>query len=245
MNLTYYSEFKKILENYKVSGHAAKILQDLRLVLLIAPTSAGRNTIIRHKLKTGRYFYIVSDTTRPPRINDGVPEQNGKEYWFRPEQEVLADLKAGEYLEAEIIHEQQVSGISIRELEKARNENKIAITDIDIGGMHNIMKAKPDTVAIMLIPPSFEEWQRRLVERGKMTSQEQNRRFETALRIFEDGHRQVYYNFVISEDIEQSAAIIDAIVGGKPNPHQERGSNLLQWLETSLKDKLNTTNQII
>jgi guanylate kinase len=240
MNLEHYLEFKEVLDKYIISEPAQQVLQDLKLVLLIAPTSGGRNTIIRHQLNTGSYYYIISDTTRPPRANDGVLEENGKEYWFRSEEDMLADLRAGEFLEAEIIHRQQVSGISIRELKKAQAEHKTAITDVDIGGIHNIMKAKPDAITIMILPPSFEEWQRRVAGRGRMMPGEEKRRFETALKIFEDAQQNDYYHFVISENIEQSAGIIDAIVEGKSNPHQGRAHSLIQHLQESLRDKLAT-----
>lgn len=240
MELQHYSEFKEILDKYIISEPAQQVLQDLKLVLLIAPTSGGRNTIIRHLTNTGGYYYIISDTTRPPRINNGVLEQNGNEYWFRTEEDMLADLRAGEFLEAELIHGQQVSGISIRELKKAQAERKIAITDVDIQGIHNIIQAKPDAIAIMILPPSFEEWQRRVASRGRMMPGEEKRRFETALRVFEDGQKHDYYHFVISENIEQSAGIIGAIVEGKSNPHQGRAHSLIQHLQESLQDKLTT-----
>lgn len=231
-------QFREILKTYHTSERAHKIIEDLRLVLLIAPTAGGRNTIIQRLLSTGRYHYIVSDTTRPPRKNDGVMEMNGREYWFRTEEEVLADLQTGEFLEAEILHNQQISGISIRELEKAKNEGKIAVTDVDIEGIHNVLKAKPETEVVMILPPSFEVWQRRLSLRGQMRPDELKRRLQTAQKIFEDGLKQNYYNFIISEDIEQSSALIDAIVEGKPNPHQGRGHNLIEHLKAALDEKL-------
>jgi guanylate kinase len=236
--LKHYQQFEEILKDYAPAARAKAVLKDLKLVLLIAPTSGGRNTIIRYQLGTGKYYYIVSDTTRPPRMNDGVMERNGKEYWFRTEEEMLSDLEAGEFLEAEILHRQQVSGISIRELAKAQNENKVAITDIDIEGMHNILRAKPDTVAIMLLPPSFDEWQRRLDGRGVMQPEERKRRLETAEKIFQDGLKESYYHFIITENIEQSAGIIDAIVKGGSNPHQGRAHETLNHLLETLQDRL-------
>lgn len=238
MQLEHYQEFKDVLEKYQVSERALQATKNLRLVVLVAPTSAGKNTIIRHQIGTGRYYNLVSDTTRPPRENDGVMEKNGREYWFRTEDEMLADLRAGELLEGEIIHKQQVSGISIRELEKAQREGKTAITDVDPEGVHNIMRIKPDTFAVMLLPPSFEEWMRRFAGRGQMRPDEQKRRLETARKIFKEGLEHDYYHFVISENIEQSAALVDAIVSGKANPHQGRGRDLLQHLQSSLEDKL-------
>lgn len=240
MNLTHYAEFKEVLDRYVASDRAKEAIKDLKLVLTLGPTSSGRNTIIRHQIATGRYYYIVSDTTRPPRVNDGVAEQNGREYWFRSEEDMLADLKAGEFLEAELIHGQQVSGISIRELEKAKREGKIAITDIDIEGMHNVLRDKPDTIAIMLLPPSFEEWQRRFASRGQLRPDEQKRRLQTAQKIFQDGLEHNYYHYVISENIQQSAGIIDTIVEGKANPHQGRGHSMLEQLLGALSEKLSS-----
>jgi len=84
------------------------LLQQTKFVPLVAITSSGRNTLIRELLKTGEYHFIVSDTTRKPRTNDGVMEQSGVEYWFRDEDEVLQDVKDGKFLEAAVIHSQQV-----------------------------------------------------------------------------------------------------------------------------------------
>ncbi|MBA3757350.1 hypothetical protein H0X09_00565 [Candidatus Saccharibacteria bacterium] len=233
-----YKEFKFALASYRISERAKSEITDLRLVLLIAPTSGGRNTIIRRLLTDGGYHYIVSDTTRKPRINDGILEQNGREYWFRTEEEMLADLQTGEYLEAELIHGQQVSGISIRELKKAKKQNKIGITDIDLDGVHNVIKVKPDTIIIMILPPSFDEWQRRIARRGHMSGQEYIRRLQTADKIFSDGIKNNFYHFLISENVEQSASIINSIVEGGRNPHQDRGRSLLSQLQSHLQEKL-------
>jgi len=242
--LSHYQEFKELIDNYHMSERGLKALRDVKLVIMVGASSTGRNTIIRQQLETGRYHFIVSDTTRPPRVNDGVLEQNGREYWFRAEEEMLAELRNGELLEAELIHNQQVSGVSIRELEKAIGDNKIALADLDLEGVHRIMNTKPDALAIMVVPPSFDEWQRRLAGRGRMAPDELKRRLQTASQIFEDGLKQDYYHYVISENIEQSAAIIDAIIDGKQNPHQGRAAGLIQHLQDSLKQKLSTIDQI-
>jgi guanylate kinase len=237
--LQHYRQFQEILSSYHVSDRARQALEGLKLVLMVAPTSTGRNTLIRHLIKTGSYHYVVSDTTRPPRINDGVMEENGKEYWFRSEEDMLKDLKSGEFLEAELIHDQQVSGISIRELLNAKQEGKVAVTDIELQGIHNIVRVKPDTVSIMLLPPSYEEWQKRITRRGHMSREEYSRRLATAYRIFTDGVENNYYHFVIADNVDQTASIIDSLVKGGPNPHQDRGKELVRRLQVELQDKTN------
>ena len=145
-------EFRKVLGNYQLSDDAKQILSATRLVLLVGPTSSGRNTIIAELVRTGGFHYIVSDTTREPRTKDGILiEQNGREYWFRKEAELLADLQRGDFLEAAVIHEQQVSGISIREIKAAYQADQVAITDIESVGATTIHDLKPDATFIFVL----------------------------------------------------------------------------------------------
>ncbi len=209
--LKHIEKFRNVLADYRLSKLALQSLSQTKLVLLVATTSSGRNTIIRELLRTGNYHYVVSDTTRAPRVNDGVLEQTGREYWFRSEEEVLQDLNAGYYLEAAIIHDQQVSGISIRELEVASDEGKVAITDIEVLGAENAKKCKLDAVCIFVLPPSFEEWQTRLKHRGEMTLEEFKRRMESACAEYETALSRDYYQFVINDKIEEAARQINEI----------------------------------
>lgn len=236
--LKHHAEFQELLGHYRPSPRAVRALENLRLVLMVAPSSTGRNTIIRRLLNNSRYYYIVSDTTRQPQFRDGRMETDGDPYFFRSEEQMLADVKAGEFLEAELIHGQQVSGISIRELEKAKNEGKVAVTDVDIGGIDNVLKVKPDTVAILLLPPSFTEWQRRVSARGELKADEYRRRMQTAVRVFETGLKNPNLVLVIADDVDRSAAVINEIVKSGNNPDQAVGKKLLIELYKDSKDRL-------
>ena len=226
------ADFQKALEGYHLSKQALQSLSQTELVLLVAPTATGRNTIIRQLLKTGDYHFVVSDTTRLPRVNDGVLEQNGREYWFRTELEVLSDIQQGKYLEAAIIHDQQVSGISVRELEKARDEGKIAITDTEVLGAENAIKYKTDTIALFVLPPSFDEWQRRLRQRGTMDDIEFNRRMGSAYKEFAMALQYEHYHFIINDSIEHSVQQINEIAKlGTIDPEsQQQGRALAEQL---------------
>jgi guanylate kinase len=209
--LTHLQEFTSLLDGYQPSVESLRILSQTKLVLLVAPTSSGRNTLIRQILKSGDYYNIISDTTRSPRVNDGVLEQDGVEYWFRDETDMLRDIRAGKYLEAAVIHQQQVSGISIRELEKAKLEEKIAITDAEIVGVANVISYKPDTIAVFVLPPSFEEWQRRIKHRGKMSPEEYKRRMTSAEVEYSAALACDYYKFVINDSIDNAVSSINQI----------------------------------
>lgn len=212
--LKHIEDFRKLLANYRPSEAAKRILAETRLVLLVGPSSAGRNTIINELVKTGAYHCIVSDTTREPRSNNGVLEQDGREYWFRTEESVLSELKRGDFLEAAIIHNQQVSGISIRELERARVANRIAINEVQIDGADNINRFKPNTTIIFVTPPDFGSWMARLHARGMLPPEELRRRLESARKEFSAALEYPYYKFVVNGKLEDSVAAVNALATG-------------------------------
>jgi guanylate kinase len=234
-------EFKNIIDGYSPSQSSLDILKKVKLTLLVAPSSTGRNTVIKELVKENDFSFIVTDSTREPRANNGIMEVNGREYWFKTEDEFLDGLRDGLYLEAEIIHAQQVCGISIKELKVTLSDSKIAITDVDIGGVKSIIKYKPDVNIIMLLPPSFEEWISRLKGRGEMAQEEVRRRLTTAITIFKSGLVEPYYNFVIARNVNESANHIREISlsSSQNSPISDKVQNLLKELITDTEKYLN------
>lgn len=238
--LQHLDEFAAVLANYHMSDGAKDLLQKLQLVLLVGPSSAGRNTIINELVKSGKYHYIVSDTTRQPRINNGKLEQTGREYWFRTEEEILQDLQAGEFLEAAVIHEQQVSGISMRELASAADAGKVAINEIEVVGADNIHAAKPDALFLFILPPSFDEWMARMNIRGELPADEVQRRMESAVKELEVALDRDYYRFVVNDTFVRTAAGINAMIidGVRSEEHQAEGKAVAKQLLADTKAHL-------
>ena len=239
--LRYKQDFHTALENYQLSDSAKAILAGIKLVVLTAPTASGRNTIINELLRTNEYNFIVSDTTRPPRENNGILEQDGREYFFRDELDMLTDIKSGNFLEAEVIHEQQVSGVSIRELAKAGEEHRVAIADTDIGGISNILSLKLDTIAVLVLPPSFEVWHERIFSRGEMDDVEYGRRLQTAARILQSGiDESSLLKIIINDDLTDAAEEIHELVQNNAfsDDQQARGVALARQLHEKTLDAL-------
>jgi guanylate kinase len=222
--LKHTEEFRDILKSYKMSKQSVQILNQTDFVMLSAVSSSGRNTIIRELLKTEEFYYIVSDTTRKKRINDGIEEQDGVEYWFRSEEEILGDLKAGKFVEAALIHDQQVSGISIRELGIAQQEGKIAISDIDVQGVHTIMQHSKRAIAVFVLPPSYDEWMRRWKKRGSITDREFENRKASAKEELTIALSEDYYHFVINDSLSEVVKGVCQIAKGKiSTKHDAKG----------------------
>ncbi len=210
--LTKLKEFKEVLENYQASDHARSVLTRAPFVVMSGVAGGGRNTLINYLVDNGPYYFIISDTTRPPKVRDGKLEQHGVNYFFRTEEDLLGDLEKGEFLEAEIIHNQQVSGTSIREIEKAQEQKRIPIHDFELGGAEVVYKLSPEAVIIGLLPPSFEDWQYRLNAREEMHGHEFKNRMETAVKVLESMLERPYLKFVISGDLNDSSAHLRHIV---------------------------------
>lgn len=234
--LTNMAEFKSVLADYHVSDKAKAISKRTKFVLLTSVSSAGRNTIIRELTKTHRYHFVVSDTTRKPRVNDGVLEQDGREYWFKTEAEFLDGLRQGSYVEAAIIHNQQVSGVSVRELEKASNENKIAVSDIDVQGVDGLYRAVEGVVPVFVLPPNYKEWRKRLSNRGHMTKQELSNRLNSAKQELQEALEKDYYHFLVNDDLSEAVKGLEKIVAGDiDQKHEKHGKKIAQEILDDLK----------
>lgn len=211
-SLTKLEAFQKVLAHYDASEHALQVLKASPFVAMSGIAGGGRNTLINYLVENGPYYFVISDTTRPPKFRDGKMEVHGVNYFFRTEDDFLDDLERGEFIEAEIIHNQQVSGTSIREIEKAQSLSKIPIHDFELGGAEEVYRLKPDATIIGLLPPSFEDWQYRLGAREKMHDHEFKNRMETAVKVLESMLERPYLKFVISGDLNDSSQHLRDIV---------------------------------
>ena len=239
--LVHIDEFKKVLRDYTPNIEVIDVLSQVPIVLLVAPAATGRNTIIRNLIMTGKYYFVVSDTTRHPRINNGIPERDGEEYWFRTEAEFLEGLRCNEYVEAALIHEQQASGASIHEYKVAFEKDLIAITDIDIQGSDTLLQYASRLTNIFVLPPEFDEWMRRMDGRGVMDPGEKRRRLESAVREIEGALERTYFKFVVNWDLRQtSEELHEEIMSGVFDPSRQskatvHARQLLEKLSQTLK----------
>lgn len=204
--------FEEILKNYHVSDRAKDVLAATPFVALSGLAGGGRNTVINYLVEHDNYGFVISDTTRPPKVRNGQLEQDGVHYYFRDEQDLLEELKNGEFIEAELIHNQQVSGTSIREVERIVATGKIPIHDYEFGGCNAVADAKTDAAIIGLLPPNYDEWIRRLTGREVMSPEEFHNRLVTAEKVLENMLSKPYFKFVINDTVEKCAAAIDHIV---------------------------------
>lgn len=136
-----------------------------KLIVISAPSGAGKTTIVREIMKDEklRLKFSVSATNRQPRQN----EINGKDYYFLDTEEFKQKIKNNEFVEWQEVYKNQFYGTLKSEIERIFKNNYNVIFDVDVLGGINIKKQYPDiTCSIFIKPPSIEELEKRLLNRG-------------------------------------------------------------------------------
>lgn len=210
-------ELTNLLSSYTVPDSGLELLKRAKIVFIVGISGAGKNTIIQHLLKTDKYKLIISHTTRPPRRNQGVMEQNGREYHFIDLNEAKRMLQNGEFIEAKIYGD-NIYGTSLKEVEQAYEASRIAISDIEVQGVSEYMRVAQNVTPIFLLPPSFDIWRHRLSSRYDSVGQnldEIKKRLATAKIELQEALSKDYFEFVINDDLVRTVRAVDDVAHGK------------------------------
>lgn len=205
---------KALIAGYTPSQQSVETLRSQKLVIFAGTAGAGKNAIMSGLLESGKYHDIVTSTTRQPRENDGVMEQDGVDYHFLTTEQAAEKLRAGEYIEVAAVHE-KINGVLVSEIERAAAAGKIPIVDVDVQGVHTFKSLSDTVIAIFVVPPSFEEWMRRIQHRYD-TKEEFDAawpvRRKSAIMELEDALSRPYYHFLVNEDLEQAVKSAEGII---------------------------------
>lgn len=225
------TDLNKLIKNYKTPDKAKDLLSKNKAVFLVGITGAGKDTILKELLKTGKLHYIVSHTTRPPRENEGVMEVDGQNYHFITFEEAESMLRNEEFVEAKY-YTGNIYGTSIKEFEDALAEQKIAITDIEVQGVSEYVNISSNVTPIFILPPDFGTWQQRLKTRYagmEPDEADMQKRLETAKKELEEALSKNYFEFVINDDLSRAVTAVDGIAHGKLSAEKNEQAQELAW----------------
>lgn len=199
---------KQKIANYEPSLDTQQIVQMTPKLFMVGISGAGKGTIRDQLLRLGGYHRIVTSTTRQPRSNNGVMEQDGVDYHFLSFAEAERMLDDGEYVEANL-YSGNVYGASAAELRAAHDVGKVAIADIEVQGVATYMKLDPqNTHAVFIVPPSYQVWQNRLLGRykGAIDQADYEKRMATAQTELRHVLSTPYYHFVLNDVLDVAVA---------------------------------------
>jgi len=184
-----------------------------KLVIISAPSGAGKTTIVKHLLDNGlNLSFSVSATTRAKREN----ETDGEDYFFLSVQEFKNRIKNNEFVEWEEVYKDLLYGTLKSELERIWAIGKNVIFDVDVkGGISLKNKFGTDAIAIFIMPPSVAELENRLTKRATDTPEKIRIRVDKAkdeLK-FADQFDTVIVNHQLDKAKEETLKIVSSFIG--------------------------------
>jgi len=200
------------VRSYTPSDESKEIVKSTKIVLLVGPIGVGKTELKNKLLSTNNYHHIISHTTRSPRYNHGQLEQDGQEYHFINLSQAEAMLDNHQFIEAKYINS-NIYGTSISEIEQAKTEHKIAITDVDVQGVGEYKDIDKNVKAIFLVPPDFKTWQERIEKRhgDEVKVEDYAQRLRIGLNEFNELLTTDHFIALINQDMRETLNALSKI----------------------------------
>ena len=167
-----------------------------KLIVISAPSGAGKTSIVHHLLKNmPELSFSVSACSREKRDN----ETHGKDYYFLCVEGFHNKIKEDAFLEWEEVYENQYYGTLKSEIERIWSEGKTVIFDVDVIGGLNIKKQYPkECLSLFIMPPSVDVLRERLSGRGSESEKKLEMRLAKAEQ--EISKNQEFDKVILNDD---------------------------------------------
>ena len=187
-----------------------------KLVIISAPSGAGKTTIVSHLLgKRLNLEFSVSATTRKPRGQ----ETEGKDYYFITPADFKKRILNKEFVEWEEVYKDHFYGTLKCEIDRIWSKGQNVLFDVDAKGgisLKNIFENK--AIAVFIMPPSVRELEKRLQKRGTDDPARIKVRVEKAIEEMKSANQ--FDNIIINDQLEralnETVAIVSSFLIIKP-----------------------------
>lgn len=177
-----------------------------KLFVISGPSGTGKGTICEQLLKNDdKIMLSISMTTRKPRQG----EVDGESYFFVSRDEFQDKIANKGFIEyAEVFG--NFYGTPKKEVMEALDEGRNVILEIDVQGGIQVKENFDQAVLIFILPPSLEELEDRIRNRGSEVEEEIIRRLSMAQTEIAESEKYDYV--VINDDLDQAVADCQAII---------------------------------
>ncbi len=175
------------------------------IFIISSPSGAGKTTLssIIQKKRANSVKRVVTHTTRKPRKN----ELDKIDYFFTDEEGFKAGIRRGEFVEYAIVHN-NFYGTSKKALVDILESGYDALLAIDVAGAKNVMRSFDNAVSVFILPPSFDEWIKRIKKDG--VRQDMNIRLHTAISELDEV--SLFDYCIVNDDIDSSVKSLESII---------------------------------
>ena len=180
-----------------------------KIIIITAPSGAGKTSITRYLLKKypDKLAFSVSAATRQARGD----EKDGIHYYFMSVAEFTNKIQHEEFVEWEMVYDGKYYGTLKAELQRIWSEGKIPVLDIDVKGAIHIQQQFPETTLSLFIePPSVDELKRRLMSRGTESEESLNARVSKAA--YEISFKTYFNKTIVNSNLENACREAEEII---------------------------------
>lgn len=169
------------------------------ILVICAPSGAGKTTLIRRLLKEfPNLTYSISCTTRPPRPG----EKEGVDYSFISKEAFLEMRAKKLFAEWAQVHG-NFYGTPLENTWDKLTQGKDVVFDIDVQGAEQLKQSLGALGAFVFIsPPSKQELARRLLTRNTETREAIRQRLQNAEKELREAHW--FDALIINDDLERA-----------------------------------------
>ncbi|WP_298137156.1 guanylate kinase [Acidiferrobacter sp.] len=176
-----------------------------RLVILSAPSGAGKSSLAKALATDPRFGISVSHTTRSPRPG----EQDGVHYHFVDHATFAHMVADGAFLEHAQVFGNRY-GTTRAAVESLLSEGRHVILDIDWQGARRIKALWPEALAIFILPPSLEALEARLRGRGQDDESVIVGRMDKARA--EIAHAREFDHIIVNDEFDEALADLKTLI---------------------------------
>jgi guanylate kinase len=180
-----------------------------KIIIITAPSGAGKTSITRHLLRTysDRLAFSISAATRASRGS----EKNGVDYYFMSQEDFTNHIQHEAFVEWEMVYEGKYYGTLKSELQRIWQAGKIPVLDIDVKGAIHVQQQFPETTLSLFIEaPSVDELQRRLQGRGTETEESLQARINKAA--YELSFKHSFDHIIVNDNLERACREAERVV---------------------------------
>jgi guanylate kinase len=176
------------------------------LYVVSAPSGAGKTSLCKAIIDIlPNLRHSVSHTTRSPRAG----EVDGVDYHFVSNAQFDTMVADGAFVEWALVHGNRY-GTALASLEEGRDAGCDLLLEIDCQGAAQLKERCPDAIFIFVLPPSFQELERRLKGRQTDTAEVIEQRLRNA-RV--EMREMFWYDYlVINDDFDLASQQLQAIL---------------------------------
>jgi guanylate kinase len=165
--------------------------------------------LYRHLLQSfpDKISFSVSAATREARPN----EKEGIDYYFNSQEQFIQKIQHEEFIEWEMVYEGKYYGTLKSELQRIWKQSKIPLLDIDVKGAIHVQQQFPaTTLSLFIEPPSIDELQRRLNDRGTENNESLQARISKAA--YELSFKHSFHQVILNNNLQHARQEAEKIV---------------------------------